>query len=442
VSRGQPKQSARSRLLKAAVQVVAHHGYAEATVAHVISSAGASRSTFYEEFVDKDACVLVAAEEICEQLAASLEERMSAEEPRQVPIGIAEALFEFALAERAQARLLFTELLAGGSRAMDLRDALIDRLAALIEGAWSRRVDEQEPTFDLPARALIGGIFRLLSFRMRRGGEGLHGVQPEVLAWINAFTLESGKPHWQDAAELMTLPALAPPSLAASPVPDDFPRGRHGVPASEIAQKHRDRLLRATTACVYRNGYATVSVADIVSDAQVSRGVFYNHFHDKKAAALAAMNFTFATSMTAGAGAFFTVPATETSWPEQLWAAAHALSDYYAAAPELIYLAFVEGFAVGPESMQMVEERMMPFTLLLEPGYHYSSMAGRTSAKISKIIAFATFELAYREVRQRQPRQFSHLLPQLAYVNLAPFMGAHAATDFVRTQMLALSAAG
>jgi AcrR family transcriptional regulator len=440
VSKHQAKPSAHARLLRGAIEAVAHHGYTETTVAHVIANAGASRSTFYAAFADKDACILAAAKEICERLASSLEQRSSAQEPRQVPLGIAEALFEFALAEGTRARVLFTELLAGGRAAMGLRDALIDRLAALVEAAWSKRVDEQEPTLDLPARALIGGIFRLLSFRMRRGGNGPHGALPEVLTWIDAYTLESGMPSWQSAAALKMLRTPARPPLA--PFPDPFPRGRHGMHASEISQKHRDRLLQATSACVYSKGYAAVSVADIVSGAQVSRSVFYNQFHDKKAAAMEAMNLTFATSMTAGAGAFYGITATESSWPEQLWAAARALSDYYADAPDLIFLAFVEGYAVGPESMQLVEERMMPFTVLLEAGYQYRSAARKPLGRISQIVAFATFELAYREVRHRQPGQFSHLLPQLAYVNLAPFMGAREATEFVKARIGTLNATG
>jgi AcrR family transcriptional regulator len=444
VSRSQARPSTRARLLEATTQAVAHHGYAEATVAHVISNAGASRSTFYDEFDGKDECVIAAAEAICEQLAVSLEQRTSGEEPQRVPLGLAEALFEFALAEGARARLLFTELLAGGSETMDLRDNLIDRLAELIEAAWAGRVDEQSPTLDVPARALVGGIFRLLSFRMRRGGEGPHGALPEVLAWINAYKLESGQSSWQSAATLDTLRTPARPPLAPAPLPDPFPKGRHGVHASEIAQRQRDRLLQATSACVYEKGaekgYAAVTVANIVSAAQVSRGVFYSHFRDKKAAALEAMNLTFTTSMTACAGAFFTIPAAESRWPEQLWAAARELSNYYAEAPELVFLSFVESYAVGPESMQLVEERMMPFTLLLEAGYQQQSADREPPTKISQIIAFATFELAYREVRHRQPGQFSHLLPQLAYMNLAPFMGAREATEFVKARMAALNA--
>jgi AcrR family transcriptional regulator len=442
VSKNQAKPSAHARLLQGAIQAVAHCGYAEATVAHVINNAGASRSTFYDEFADKDACILAAAEEICEQLACSLEQRTSSEEPQRIPLGVAEALFEFALAERTRARVLFTELLAGGSDAMDLRDALIDRLAALVETAWGTRVDEREPTFDLPARALIGGIFRLLSFRMRRGGEGPRGGLPEVLAWIHAYALAGETPSWQSAAALRKLQTPARPPLAAALLPVPFPKGRRGVHASEVArEEHRDRLLQATTACVVEKGYAAVTVADIVSAAHVSRGVFYSHFRDKKAAAMTAMNLTFATSMTAGTGAFFSIPVTESSWPEQLWAAAHALSDHYAGAPELIYLAFVEGYAVGPASIETVEARMMPFTLLLEAGYQYRPTA-EPPANISKVIAFATFELAYREVRHKRPGRFSHLLPQLAYTNLAPFMGAHDATEFVRAHMRTLSAAG
>jgi AcrR family transcriptional regulator len=434
VSERQARPSTWSRLLDAVIETVARDGYADTTVAQLLDYAGASRSTFYEYFNDKDECFIAAAEEIGARLVVAVEHRTSTEEPQRVPLGAAETLLEFALEEDAKARVLFTELLAGGSRAQDLRDGLIDRLAAIIEDAW-RRGAGKTPTHDLPARALVGGVFRLLSFRMRRGASGLHELQPAVLTWVNAYSRQDGLAQWQSTAALEALqPHIKPPVVPIMP-PPPLPNGRRGLPASEIARNHRDRLLHATATGVYQKGYAAVAVSDIVRTAGVSRGVFYNHFRDKQAAVMEAMQLTFEMSMAVCAGAFFATSVVASGWPAQLWAGACALSDYYAAAPALVYLAFVESYAVGSASIQLVEERMMAFTLLLEQGYHHLSEAQSPPRQISQIIAFATFELAYREVRQRQPGKFSHLLPQLAYMNLAPFLGAEDATSFVHDGM-------
>jgi AcrR family transcriptional regulator len=48
----------RSRLLDAMARVVAEKGYAATTVADVVGQAGVSRRTFYEQFFDKEACLV------------------------------------------------------------------------------------------------------------------------------------------------------------------------------------------------------------------------------------------------------------------------------------------------------------------------------------------------------------------------------------------------
>jgi AcrR family transcriptional regulator len=51
-------ESQRGRLLFAIAQVVAEKGYAATTVADIVDRASVSRSTFYEQFPDKEACFL------------------------------------------------------------------------------------------------------------------------------------------------------------------------------------------------------------------------------------------------------------------------------------------------------------------------------------------------------------------------------------------------
>src|ERR687887_1541556 len=53
-------KSQRSRMLGALVEVVAEKGYAATTVADIIARAGVSRTTFYQQFKDKEDCFLQA----------------------------------------------------------------------------------------------------------------------------------------------------------------------------------------------------------------------------------------------------------------------------------------------------------------------------------------------------------------------------------------------
>ena len=52
--------SQRARMLDAISRAVAEKGYARVTVGDVVSMAGVSRRTFYEQFTDKEDCFLAA----------------------------------------------------------------------------------------------------------------------------------------------------------------------------------------------------------------------------------------------------------------------------------------------------------------------------------------------------------------------------------------------
>ncbi len=60
-----------------------------------------------------------------------------------------------------------------------------------------------------------------------------------------------------------------------------LPRGRHGIPAEEIAEHQRARLRAAVGSCLAEGGYGALSAAEISRRAGVSRLTFYKHYADK-----------------------------------------------------------------------------------------------------------------------------------------------------------------
>ena len=67
-----------------------------------------------------------------------------------------------------------------------------------------------------------------------------------------------------------------------------LPRGKSRLPLPAVRASQRERLLRSVIAAVSESGYVTVTVADIVRRARVSRAAFYAHFADKENCFLAA----------------------------------------------------------------------------------------------------------------------------------------------------------
>jgi len=61
-------RSQRERMVEAMIGVVAEKGYTDATVADIISTAGVSRATFYEQFADKEDCFIAAYGAVMERM--------------------------------------------------------------------------------------------------------------------------------------------------------------------------------------------------------------------------------------------------------------------------------------------------------------------------------------------------------------------------------------
>jgi AcrR family transcriptional regulator len=437
LSVGQAGVGARQRLLEAMVSVVARRGYQQSTVKDVLSHAGSSRSTFYAQFADMEDClgaVLSAlADELSGQVRSALQDAPAAEAPKAA----ARALLDFAHEHEAPARVLFCESLAGGARAMDSRDALIDEIAGLVD----RRLQSQAKdaaTLDVPASAAMGTVFRVLANRMRRATDW-HELKEGVLAWLDSYTATDPHGHSQRIQTIGEQGELPRIRLAPAAPPPPVRLGSHGAGASDRSRNQHERILFACAQCCYEHGYAQMTVADIVTSAAVSRTVFYEHFRDKQHVAPAMVEQAFELGMTNAARAYFS----QESWPEGMWAAARALCETYATHPAQLHGCFVEYAAMGPPAVQLAHDRLMAFSLMLEDGYHQRPQAEELPRTVSELVVSLIFELAYREMRRRKPPdKFYDLLPLLNYLGIAPFIGPDEANSFVQTKVQELKREG
>jgi AcrR family transcriptional regulator len=424
LSAGQAGSGPRQRLFEAMVSVVARRGYQQSTVKDVLAQAGCSRSTFYAQFADMEDCLgallSVLTDEVFQEVQSAVEDAPPADAPK------------------AAARVLFCESLAGGARAMDRRDALIDEIAGLVESRLGSQ-SKGAATFDLPASAAIGTLFRLLANRMRRGASGLHELKEGVLAWLDTYGSADPHRHSRDLQALGEQGGLPRIQLTPATPPPPLRLGSHGASVSDRSRNQRERILFACAQYCYEHGYPQMTIADIVSSAAVSRAVFYEHFHDKQQVALAMFEQGFELTMTNAARAFFA----QDSWPERIWASARALCEAHATHPALLHGCFVEYATMGPAAVQLTHDRLMAFTLLLEDGYHQRPQAEGLPHTVSELVVSLLLELPYREMRRRRPpERFYELLPILNYLCIAPFIGPHEASSFVQAKVEELKREG
>ncbi len=98
----------------------------------------------------------------------------------------------------------------------------------------------------------------------------------------------------------------------------------------------------------------------------------------------------------------------------------------------LAHLRLVECYAAGPAAIRRAEDITRSFTIFLEEGYRRRPQAQELPRLSSQAIAGAIFEIVQREVGAGRVREIARLLPQLAYISIAPFLGPQEAIERVR----------
>jgi AcrR family transcriptional regulator len=139
-------ETQRLRLLAAAGEVLTEKGYARTTSAAISDRAGVSRSTFYAQFENVDACLVDAHQMAAECVLDLVMATCRAGTRRQdggyaassagagaIPVAV-EAILDFLSCELSLAKLLGAEAAAGVPQIAVARDALASQLAAMVAG--------------------------------------------------------------------------------------------------------------------------------------------------------------------------------------------------------------------------------------------------------------------------------------------------------------------
>jgi AcrR family transcriptional regulator len=423
--------SQRARLLAAMTYVAARHGYARASVARVIERAGVSRATFYEHFGSREDCFVAAYRTIAGRVRSRLGRAAAA-----VPAGdrrraVLAALLADAAANPDAAKLALIEALGGPERVRVEHERFVRESERWVE----RRLQlDAGPVLQIPTTALLGAIVGVVSTRLLNGeAESLPRMLDPMLGWVARYELGAGGRRWpQDAWRELGYPfATDPPSdeVAGQPL---LPRGPSALADASAAATRRDRIVAAIARLAVAKGYRSLTVDDVVAAARVSRRAFYACFGGKEDAFLAAQAAALQGSIAAAAAEFSLAP----SWPEQVWRAGAAMLSYVGAHPDLAHLGTVELYAVGEAAVRRTEDSRMAYGLFLEQGYADHGFEQGDRELCTEAISGAVFALIRRQVIDGRATEVLSVLPQAAYLILAPFLGPKGAMDFVVARAL------
>jgi len=172
----------RERLLAAMIRTVTEIGYSTLTVQNVLSRAGISRPTFYEQFEDKEDCFLAAFDTSAARMRERIEAAVAEAGPSwrdRLRSGIAE-LLRFVSDEPEAARTVIVEARASSAAGLRRRDELLDNFASCIDAL--AREDLAEPPSAIAAAGVVGGIESVLYARLQKGeAEDLDSLLPSLM---------------------------------------------------------------------------------------------------------------------------------------------------------------------------------------------------------------------------------------------------------------------
>jgi len=421
------KSTQRERLVMGMVQVANRGGYAAANVSNVIERAGVSRPTFYDYFADRDDCFVAAIADIQQELGEAVRAAASQAPAQEAAVAGVEAIVTFASSHPARARFLMSEAMAGGPRALDTRDEGIAQLAAIIAEA-ERAATAATLAPDLPLEAVVGGIYRMLATRLRRGEPAISRIADELLAWIAGYRTPVGEHRWHTLAPASPAPPSPHvPDVQIQHMPGVLGPGRPRISEEEVAEIHRLRILFAVAKLAESKGYTATTIADITKLARVHGSVFYRMFSSKQDAFMAAHEVGVQQVMRVTSGAFFSGE----TWPERSWEGGRALTQLVEANPLVAHVGFVEAYAVGPGAVQRVEDSHTAFTFFLQEGLVYRDQEHPPSHVAMETIVTSIFEIIYLQARRAGPPVVSPMLPVIEHLWLTPFLGPADADRFI-----------
>lgn len=180
LSREKVVATQRTRILRAATEVMSAQGYGATSVADVIRRAGVSRETFYEQFASKQECFTAALEAAISSLQADL---VASSQRTGTPLQRFEAglgvYLDAIAADLPRARLFLVEVYAVDDAAMRRRNELQERFVERM--ATDLRARNRADRF--ACTALVAAISSLVTSLVVQGdADGIRALRTPLVA--------------------------------------------------------------------------------------------------------------------------------------------------------------------------------------------------------------------------------------------------------------------
>ncbi len=433
LTREEVERDQRERLRSAMVELIAKRGYPAVRILDLTQLAHVSRPTFYNLYADKEALLLSAYEDIAgrttEKVAMAFAKGASEEQSLHFAL---EAFAELGAAEPEAMTLALLGTFGAGPRALERRDRTLHALEGIVSAG--RAPSSSEQPRDLTVKFLIGGIREVSATRLRQGrAQELVELSGELGQWANAYPPElplglEGPPRVRprDGEDEQPSDGSSQRSRSAE---GRLPSGRHDLPRDLVVKSQRERIVDATAAIVAEKGFASLTIPEIASRANVSHETFYEMYPTKQDAFLGAQKIGLHQALRVTRDAY---DARGGQWQEGIAASLHALMEYVCSEPSHAHLTLVDTFGASPEAIEIRENALQAFTAYLQPGFEHAPAEMDVPDVAAEAVAGGIWQVLHHYIEQRRMHELCDAAPQLIFLTLNPFLGPDGAAETAR----------
>ena len=298
--RKQVAEHQRERLFKAMVECVDEHGYVATTISELVARASISRRSFYEQFRNKDECLLATYDTVVARLGRRLvgprTRRPSGPgswrdtfAPCSTPPAIGPTRRDWCALRWARPD---RPACSAGRTAPSACSTTSSRGSPGRPGRHGPRPGRQsdgrraaqDPVYPRARRPFE----QVPTHRPRPGGARPGGLDRLLLPLARGPAAASSRPartrHASSRFGGRAPGTLSAPSLSGG---RGLPRGEHNLPRGFVTHNQRERIFDAIANLTAAHGYPALSLEDVAAEAAVSLQTFYAHFAGKEDAFIA-----------------------------------------------------------------------------------------------------------------------------------------------------------
>ncbi|HWJ49775.1 MAG TPA: TetR/AcrR family transcriptional regulator [Solirubrobacteraceae bacterium] len=411
----------RARIHGAMVEAVAECGYEDTSVKQVISLAGVSRRSFYEQFSNKQESFLATFDLLAHQTAQrSRNAYTTAEGGLEERLGSAFGqLADTARDERKPTILVMLEAqTAGPPGTMRLCKGI-----ATCEQMLSLSFADDPHADPLPTpivRAIAGGLHGAASQVIRRGPiENSAELAEEMLRWTMLF---------QAPAAAQLADRLAPRlSRRMREISATSPRA--AVEVEPTSADDREQLMLNALRLATTHEYRELTAPHIADEAGLSIDIFLQHFAGKNECYLAGFDMIGDELLALVADPELT----SSDWPRAVRRTVARLMRHLAEEPLHARTIAQEAFFAGGDAVQRDLDLARGIVALLSAG----APGAAQSEFVLDGIAGAIWHTIRCQVASGRIQLLDALSDYVSYIVLTPFIGAQEASEIVTEELVA-----